>query len=144
MLPRLATRWRLLKTFTAKDKLQYDLMASVDYSTKIIQRNWNKEWEKVLWEAGLLYVPYCDFCRHIFPWCWHGDSFCTRRRLCRTGRSWWRQCRCRCRRWRRVDPGGTSWRHLANGLWVSSRKQLTSAFHARSRVWVWSRMTSRK
>lgn len=138
MIPILATRWRLSKTFKAKDKLQYDLMASAGYSTKTIQWNWNKEWEKGFCEAGLLYVPYCDFCRHIFPWGWHGGSFCTRRRLCRTGRSWWRRCRCRCRRWRRVDPGGTSWSHLANGLWVSSRKQLTAAFHARSRVLNWS------
>lgn len=59
-------------------------------------------------------VPYCDYCHRISPWGWLDDSFCTRRLLCRTRRSLWRRRRCRCRRWRRADPGGRTRSHLVD------------------------------
>lgn len=63
-------------------------------------------------------VPYCDSFRRTSPWGSLGGSSCTRRPPCRRGRSLWRRCHCRCRRWRRVDPGGRSWSHLERRLGV--------------------------
>lgn len=103
-------------SFTGKN-----LIFSLDNSIFVLLINclWLVLWFTTSFSAMRVkaFVPYCDFCRHISPWGWHGDSFYTKRRLCRTRRSWSQRYRYHCRKWRRADPGGRSWSHLVD-KWV--------------------------